>query len=45
VRRPTPRPGETWRVLFADIKEAVTYCPERAVREFDDAASSSVSGY
>jgi hypothetical protein len=24
----------TWRVLFADIGEAVTYCPECAEREF-----------
>lgn len=27
-------PGETWRILFADIGEAVTYCPECAEREF-----------
>jgi hypothetical protein len=27
--------SETWRILFADIGEAVTYCPECAVREFD----------
>jgi hypothetical protein len=32
----SPRPGETWRILFADIGEAVTYCPECAEREFDD---------
>ena len=30
----SPRAGETWRVLFADIGEAVTYCPECAEREF-----------
>jgi hypothetical protein len=24
----SPRAGETWRILFADIGEAVTYCPE-----------------
>jgi hypothetical protein len=23
----SPRAGETWRVLFADVGEAVTYCP------------------
>jgi hypothetical protein len=28
------RLGETWRILFADIGEAVTYCPECAEREF-----------
>jgi ribosomal protein L44E len=26
--------GETWRILFADIREAVTYCPECAEWEF-----------
>jgi hypothetical protein len=30
----SPQAGETWRVLFADIGEAVTYCPECAEREF-----------
>jgi hypothetical protein len=30
----SPRRGETWRVLFADPGEAVTYCPECAEREF-----------
>jgi hypothetical protein len=30
----SPRPGEVWRVYFADIGEAVTYCPECAEREF-----------
>jgi hypothetical protein len=30
----SPRAGETWRILFADIGEAVTYCPECAEREF-----------
>jgi hypothetical protein len=24
----SPRPGEVWRIYFADIGEAVTYCPE-----------------
>jgi ribosomal protein L44E len=32
----SPRAGETWRILFADIGEAVTYCPECAEREFGD---------
>jgi ribosomal protein L44E len=27
----SPRAGETWRVVFADNGEAVTYCPECAV--------------
>ena len=31
--RRSPRPGETWHVLFADVGEAVTYCPECAERE------------
>jgi hypothetical protein len=30
----SPRAGETWRILFADIGEAVTYCPACAEREF-----------
>jgi hypothetical protein len=36
--RRSPRPGEVWRVLFADkvAREAVTYCPECAEREFGD---------
>jgi hypothetical protein len=33
----SPRAGETWRILFADIGEAVTYCPECAEREFGEA--------
>jgi hypothetical protein len=32
--RRTPCPGETWRIVFADIGEAATYCPECAEREF-----------
>jgi hypothetical protein len=32
----SPRPGEVWRVLFADLGEAVTYCPECAEREFGE---------
>jgi ribosomal protein L44E len=36
--RRSPQPGEVWRVLFADIGEAVTYCPECAEREFGDHA-------
>jgi hypothetical protein len=34
--RRSPRAGEVWRLLFADIGEAVTYCPECAEREFGD---------
>ena len=32
----SPRAGEIWRILFADkvAREAVTYCPECAEREF-----------
>ena len=30
----SPRAGELWRLLFADIGEVVTYCPECAEREF-----------
>jgi hypothetical protein len=30
----SPQAGETWRILFADIGEAVTYCPECPEREF-----------
>jgi hypothetical protein len=32
----SPRAGETWRIYFADrvAREAVTYCPECAEREF-----------
>jgi hypothetical protein len=32
----SPQVGETWRILFADIGEAVTYCPECAEREFGE---------
>jgi hypothetical protein len=32
--RRLPLASETWRVLFADPGEAVTYCPECAEREF-----------
>jgi hypothetical protein len=32
----SPQPGEVWRLLFADIREAVTYCPECAEREFGE---------
>jgi hypothetical protein len=32
-----PRAGETWRVVFVDIAEAATYCPECAEREFGEA--------
>ena len=30
----SPRADETWRLLFADVGEAVTYCPECAETEF-----------
>ena len=30
----SPRADETWRILFADIGEAVTDCPECVEREF-----------
>jgi ribosomal protein L44E len=30
----SPRPSETLRVVFIDIGEAATYCPECAEREF-----------
>lgn len=30
----TPRRGEIWRVYFADLGEAVTFCPQCAEREF-----------
>jgi hypothetical protein len=33
--RSPKRGGETWRIYFADIGEAVIYCPECAEREFD----------
>jgi hypothetical protein len=32
----SPQPGETWRILFADIAEAVIYCRGCAGREFGD---------
>jgi hypothetical protein len=32
----SPRADEVWRVLFADIGEAVTYCTECSEREFGD---------
>ena len=36
--RTIARPGEVWRLLFADkvAREAVTYCPECAEREFGE---------
>lgn len=38
----SPRAAETWRILFADriAREAVTYCPECAEREFGRAPGS-----
>jgi hypothetical protein len=30
----SPRTGEVWRVVFADIGEVAIYCPECAEREF-----------
>jgi hypothetical protein len=35
----SPRAGETWRILFADIAETMTYCPECADR---DSAESTI---
>jgi hypothetical protein len=32
-----PRPGELWRVYFADLGEVAIYCPECAEREFGEA--------
>lgn len=32
----SPRRGEVWRVYFADIGEAVTYCSDCAEREFGE---------
>jgi hypothetical protein len=32
----SPRAGEAWRVVFADIGEVVTYCPACAEREFSE---------
>jgi len=33
----SPRPGETWRIMFADrvAREAVIYCRECAEQEFE----------
>lgn len=44
----SPQGGEAWRVLFADIGEAVTYCPECAEREFgerDEGSRTSEPSY
>lgn len=30
----SPRPGEVWRLFFADIGEVVAYCVQCAEREF-----------
>jgi hypothetical protein len=35
----SPRRDEVWRVYFADIGEAVTYCPTCGEREFGDTSS------
>jgi len=40
--RRSPRRGETWRVLFADLREAVTYCPECGEMEFGPSATLGV---
>jgi hypothetical protein len=40
----SPRHGETWRIVFADLGEAVTYCPECAEREFSEDAPRSDCG-
>jgi hypothetical protein len=37
----SPRLAETWRILFADIAEAVTYYPECAEHEFEELARDS----
>jgi hypothetical protein len=34
--RPFASTRQTWRVVFIDIGEAVTYCPECAEREFGE---------
>jgi hypothetical protein len=31
----SPERGEAWRLFWADIGEAVSYCPECAEREFE----------
>jgi hypothetical protein len=36
----SPRPGETWRILFADVGEAFIFCPECAEREFGPLTAS-----
>jgi hypothetical protein len=38
--RRSRRRAEVWRLYFADIREAVTYCAECAEREFGDAVSA-----
>jgi hypothetical protein len=32
----SPRAGDVWQVLFADIREVAIYCPECAARELGD---------
>ena len=32
----SPPAGEVWRIVFADIGEAATYCPVCAEREFGE---------
>jgi ribosomal protein L44E len=32
----SPRRGEVWRILFADIGEVAIYCPECTEREFGE---------
>jgi hypothetical protein len=39
----SPRAGETWRILFADIGE-VAICPECAEREFERGATETDRG-
>jgi hypothetical protein len=40
-----PAADETWRIVFVDIAEAATYCPESAEREFsEDAPRSDCAG-
>jgi hypothetical protein len=38
----SPRRGEVWRVYFADIGEAVTYCPACAEGEFREVGSGAL---
>jgi len=39
----SPQAGETRRILFADIGEAVTYCPGCAEQEFGEGGSDNAA--